>query len=217
MFKHGFPKALAVLVTLLPLAFAATVNASGGVTFTDISAGGAAGLDYERAPSASIAIFDLLTTFPVFTMNDLPLSTLRRGDQEAQHQGQRHRPYRGEDRQADPRLGVQVSGSQARASGVGERATDGAEEPRDEWSRTQKRKGRQRGGKLTPESDDPRWREPGSGGATEVEHSQTAVDRIDDRTRRAEEKDGAPRLTTGDWRQPPGLEDQQRRHHCRPE
>ncbi len=62
---------LACLLNTLLLT-AGTASATGGVTFQDISAGGA--IPYERAPSASIAVFDFWTQQPVMTIPDWALT-----------------------------------------------------------------------------------------------------------------------------------------------
>ena len=63
-----------ITALLLILLAPASANAADEITFTDIAAGGGAGLLYERAPSASIAIFNSLTALPVFRFADYPLS-----------------------------------------------------------------------------------------------------------------------------------------------
>ncbi|MCG8458148.1 MAG: hypothetical protein MI919_17865, partial [Holophagales bacterium] len=71
--SHSSTRRVCSIVLVLGLVHglvAGAAWASGGVTFTDIAAGGGAGLVYSRTPSATIATFDFLTTLPVLTPAD---------------------------------------------------------------------------------------------------------------------------------------------------
>lgn len=62
-------------VAALAFVFSASASADGGVLFTDVAAD--RGIDYQRVPSASNAIFDALKQEPFYTMADLPFTPVR--------------------------------------------------------------------------------------------------------------------------------------------
>lgn len=72
-----FPRSipLQALLVLIATSFVSPHPGSAdGVTFSDIAAGGGAGLIYERAPSDSLEVFDFFTTQPVLTIADWALT-----------------------------------------------------------------------------------------------------------------------------------------------
>jgi len=63
-----------IVIALVSFVLATSSAHAGGVTFTDIAAGGGAGLAYERGASESIDLFVVLTELEVFTFDDLAIS-----------------------------------------------------------------------------------------------------------------------------------------------
>ena len=73
----GRREAVGLLMVALWLVTAPCALAEGGVSFTDVAAGGGAGLVYERTPSDSISVFNFFASLPIMTIADWPLTPLK--------------------------------------------------------------------------------------------------------------------------------------------